>query len=50
MYFIHLLDSSFEAMKMESSADILVQHIVLGMNLEILFLCIPIIAHMTSDL
>lgn len=49
MCFIHLLDSSFETMKMEPSADILVQCIVLGMNLEI-FLCIPITACMTSNL
>lgn len=35
---------------MESFADILVQRIVLGMNLETLFLCIQILAPMTSNL
>lgn len=35
MYFIYLLGDSSEAMKMEPFTDILAQHIVLGMNLEI---------------
>lgn len=50
MCFIQLLDSSSEAMKVEKLADILVKHIVLGMNIEIFYFLIPIIAHMTSNL